>query len=63
MITLTLILSALISLAFIVYNFANSFRSIRDVLQFNIQGSSPMTRLVPNICYTLLFVMLLMLGM
>lgn len=34
-------------------------RELRNIVQFNIQGSNPMVRLVPNISYTLLFILLL----
>jgi hypothetical protein len=54
---------ASISLAFLFYDFAHSFRSIRNIVQFNLSEANPMVRLVPNVSYTLLFVMFLMLGL
>lgn len=40
-----------------------ALRDLRDLVQFNIQGANPMVRLVPNICFTLLFVLLCSLTM
>lgn len=34
-------------------------RDLLDIVHFNIQGANPMVRLVPNVSYTLLFLLLL----
>lgn len=33
-------------------------RDLRDIVQFNIQGANPMVRLVPNISYMPLFLLI-----
>ena len=51
------------SIAFVFWQIRFYVRSILHLLQFNTAGSSPMQRLVPNVSYFLLFLLLLGLAM
>ena len=63
MIVILTILLALCWVSFLLYKLGSAVSRLRDLVQFNIQGSNPMERLVPNISYMLVFVLLLSLTM
>jgi len=63
MIVILTILMALCWVSFLVCRVGRAAGGLRDIVQFNIQGANPMERLVPNISYTLLFLLLLSITM
>ncbi len=56
-------LGIILSLSYLFFTMRSGFKTLRDVLQFNIGGGGPMARLVPNVSYLLLFIMFLSLSL
>jgi len=57
------VIMAIVWVSFLFFKMGRAAGGLRDLVQFNIQGANPIERLVPNINYTLLFLLLLSITM